>query len=243
MISGFTFVHNALVAGYPIIEAITAVLPYVDEVVAVDMESTDDTVRVLDAMGCRVISARWIPGGGNHGCLAPAYALNEKCYGDVVLHFEADEVYSEQLLECIAERVRNNVKDIVVHRIQVEQNFQRVRWYPQKVHRVFPPGTTEQIEHRTTRQEEVHCVLSPDCGLLWDCSSTCRDNLIARVQQQGELWGESSRTVLAPEHIVEPHYESITEEYLKQPHWTWTTSPLNIPGVLRPLVGQTRYYP
>ena len=49
-VSGFTFVHNALAGGYPVAEAIAAVKPHVDEVVAVDMGSDDGTREVLDRL-------------------------------------------------------------------------------------------------------------------------------------------------------------------------------------------------
>ena len=46
-ISGFTFAHNAIDSGYPIIEAIDAVMSWVDSLYVVDMQSTDTTRQVL----------------------------------------------------------------------------------------------------------------------------------------------------------------------------------------------------
>jgi len=190
MISGFTFVHNAIVAGYPIVEAITAVRPWADEVVVVDMESTDNTREVVEQEGCRVIEGQWIPGGGCHECLQAAHALHEQCYGDVIVHFEADEVYDPFLISHIAYGIRELGRtDALVYRIQVEQNFQRLRWAPHLVHRVFPKGSVEQREHTTDRHDGVENIIGPDHGLLWDCSSTFRGNYMARVAQQRELWG------------------------------------------------------
>jgi len=41
-VSGFTFGHNLVEGGYPLVEALLSVYPYVSEMVAVDIESTDN---------------------------------------------------------------------------------------------------------------------------------------------------------------------------------------------------------
>lgn len=246
-ISGFTFVHNGIAGGYPFVEAILAVRPFVDEIVAVDMESDDGTLQVLKKLCDRVLASPWVIGGGGIRCLRPAHALNVYCEGDTILHFEADEVYSDGLIQVMVDYIREGTNDILVHRIQIEQNFQRIRWYPHIVHRVFPRGMAVKEGNSTVEHHlgaTNFCTIGPGYGMLWDCSSTCRDNLYPRLQQQDELFRPMARPQIAGEHFTEGGIEATEQAkdaILSQPHWTYSTSPFKIPWGLIPLVGKTKY--
>ena len=75
MISGFTFVHNGIEGGYPFMEAVRAVQPFVDEVVAVDAESTDGTREALARLPfVRVVDGPWGREAGE--TLARLHAMN-----------------------------------------------------------------------------------------------------------------------------------------------------------------------
>ena len=47
IISGFTIIKNALINDYPIVEAITSILPIVDEMIVLCGDSEDDTVQLI----------------------------------------------------------------------------------------------------------------------------------------------------------------------------------------------------
>ena len=241
-ISGFTFIHNAIESGYPIVEAVRAVQPYVSEVVAVDMQSTDTTREVLTALGCRVIEGKWMP-GTNEACLDYNHSLNVHCRGPVVVFFEADEVYDDALMQYIHGMIQEGTQSMSVHRLQIEQNFQRIAWYPEPVHRVFVKGMAKRRGH-TTEQWALSDEVQPEMGFLWDCRSTCRDNWIPRCKKQAEWWGGEPRYRIMSHHFTYQPFE-LTEEqaigYLKEPHWTWTNTPLFLPKILVPLVGKVRY--
>lgn len=239
-LSGFTFVHNALAGGYPIAEAIRAVQPYVDEVVAVDMESTDGTYEVLRDLGAKVIASNWA--GGGRGPLHRAFEKHaDACQGEVIIFFEADEVYEPRLVYRLREQIMAGQTDLGVWRIQIEQNFQRVRWYPIPVHRVFRRGHGSYCQHPTMCPPEVTLV-DPAHGLLWDVTNCFRDNWFERKAQQAELWG-TPRPLMVPEHFTHPVELRPEEEArrLGEPHWEFTSTPLAIPEILKPLVGVTRY--
>jgi hypothetical protein len=124
--SGFTFIHNAIESGYPIVEAIRSVQPFVDDVIVVDMQSTDGIRETLNKLKVRIINGFWGNQAGETLC--QAHSLYRRCSGDIIIHFEADEVYEPQLLENIIHLINQGVTDIAVHRLQLEQNFQRCRW-------------------------------------------------------------------------------------------------------------------
>jgi glycosyltransferase involved in cell wall biosynthesis len=70
---------------------IRSVRPWVDEIVVVDSESTDDTVRVAASEGCRVITQRWLGFGGQKRL------AENQCRNDWVLNLDADEVVTSGL--------------------------------------------------------------------------------------------------------------------------------------------------
>lgn len=243
-ISGFTFVHNALTGGYPLREAVRAVAPYVDDVVAVDMQSTDGTRAVLESLGCRIIDGQW--GTKSELTLRKAHALHTECRHDQILHFEADEVWDDRLVYTAVTMASNGLPSLSVHRLQVEQNFQRVRWYPELVHRVFQKGQAHKDPTRghTTEEHESALPIGPEFGFLWDVTNCFRDQFVARARQNAALWEQEPNFKRVPIHSHMPLHqmsEAEIESFLAEPHWTWTDTPLAIPAILKPLVGKVRY--
>ena len=234
-ISAFTFGFNLISGGYPVIEAVRAILPYVDEIIAIDCQSTDDTRRVLQDTCNRVVDG---PVWSGRDIQHQVFELHkEHCTGDIIILFEADEVYDDTLLSEVLWALERGHKDIGVHRIQIEQNFQRVRSYPEPCYRVFPKGGGYYHKHPTHCPEGVY-VLPPTAGYLWDCSACFKDNWQQRQLNQSLVWG-SSHT-----HAVAKHFADENEVYpgfFDEPHWTWMDTPLKIPDVLKPLLGKSKY--
>lgn len=237
--SGFSFVHNAIAGGYPIIEAVRSVAPFVDEMVVVDAQSDDGTREVLEKLGCRIIDAHW--GYQDEGTLTSLHALNTQCHNDMVIHFEADEIFDPRLLEKMVTVCDiNNVKNLGCWRVQVEQNFQRIREYPVKVHRIFEKGTATK-DGRTTKQHDRATYMMPEHGYLWDITNCFRHSWLQRIKQNAELWHEEIMYRRAPKHAFENHIENDVEAFLNEPHWLWERTPIDIPEILKPLVGKTFY--
>lgn len=257
-VSGFTFVHNAIEGGYPIVDAIQAVYPHVDDVLVVDMQSTDGTMDVIakasDKFGMVHIYKRegeWAPGAAGE-CLRKAHALHRHCTGDVIVHFEADEVWDDQLIHTAKYHIdRVGHENICVWRLQVEQNFQRIRWYPEPVHRVFPKGIAVKDGHTTQEHhqqdyEEWMTTLEPSYGLLWDVTNCFRDDWVQRWRNQAELWGSDPCYRWVGLHANDgfiKDYECAfsVQKLLVESHWTWATSPLALPDRLKAMVGYPSY--
>lgn len=249
-ISAFSYVHDGVAGGYPFVEATMAVLPFVDEVVWVDAASTDGTGEALRRLAARwpdkvaVYETAWGAGAGE--TLARLHALHaDLCRGDVVLHFEADEVWDPALASLACHEARGGAVDLQAWRVQVEQNFQRVRWHPHVVHRVFPRGSVKKVGETTDRGRHGGLpTLEIERGLIWDVTNCFRDCWENRVRNQSALrGGEAPNLLAAPEHANLPVLVQDVAAFLAQPHWTWTATPLALPDVLRPLVGRTSYEP
>lgn len=61
-VTGFTFVRNAIVYDYPIVEAIQSILPLCDEVVVAVGNSDDDTLKLIQSIApgkVRIIETTW----------------------------------------------------------------------------------------------------------------------------------------------------------------------------------------
>lgn len=238
-VSGFTYIHNAIAGGYPLLEAIHSVIDYVDEMVVVDCASTDGTRKLLDRLGVRIIDGEWGSEAGE--TLKKAHALHTLCEGDVIVHFEADEIFDRDLIREVNLQIECGNYDLAVWRLQLEQNFQRCRWYPEPVHRVFPKGSVTKDGHTTTRHKDAHQI-APEWGYLWDCASCFRDNWKTRFEQQARLWGHSEPIYRrVPLHFLQEPVDFDVEAFLSEPQWTWQTTPFDIPEILRPLVGKTKY--
>lgn len=239
LVSGFTFIHNAIESGYPIVECIDAVRPFVFELVVVDCQSTDGTRDLLEKLDVRIIDGEWWQGAGE--TLRLAHSQYAECDGDIILHFEADEYYDPRLAEQCVKLVGQGVTSQLVWRLQVSQNFQRIRWYPELVHRVFPKNAGIVKVGHTTNQHDHAIIIGMDYGYLWDCTNIFRDSWLKRVQNQAWLWNERPQYRAVRYHMLESPWIEDYERFLREPHWTWEHTPLDIPDGLKHLVGQTKY--
>lgn len=240
-ISGFTFIHNAIANGLPALEAIKAVSPYVDQMVVVNMGSTDATKNYLKRTQATVYDVPWTP---SRDYLNDVFKNHVNyCTGDIVVFFEGDEVWDDNLLKKVWHEVKyNDLQDAAVYRLQLEQNFQRCRWYPKSIHRVFPNGGGTYVTHPTNHPPMIE--IPPEFGFVWDCSNCFRDNISARRITANELWG-NPRWLFVRDHFTQTVdvTEAEEQELLRAPHWEWKSTPFDIPDVLKPLVGMTRYNP
>jgi len=237
-ISGFSFGHNLIESGYPIVESIWSILDWVDELVVVDMESTDGTKKLLEKLGAKVIDGKWGNKAGE--TLADAHRLNNSCTGDIILHFEADEVWDENLIWEVSNLIEQGHQNLAVYRIQLEQNFQRCRWYPELVHRVFPRGSIIKEGHTTNKHNDAK-IVPMEIGMVWDCTNCFRDNYLVGIKNKAELWNEQPTYRYTPIHFTHPIETKNWMDILQGDHWEWTETPFKIPKILKPLVGKTKY--
>lgn len=105
-ISGCTVIRNAVVMGYPVVEAIRSILPLVDEYVVAVGRSDDATRDLIEEIGdpkLRIVDTVWDMTKRTGGLI-----LSEKtneaiahCTGDWIFYLQADEVVHEADLPAI----------------------------------------------------------------------------------------------------------------------------------------------
>ncbi len=107
-VSGFTIVRNAIKYDYPIVEAITSVLPVCDEFVVAVGNSDDDTLGLIRGIGSgkiKIIETIWddtLREGGRTFAAETDKAFNAVAQdSDWCFYIQADEVLHEQYYEVV----------------------------------------------------------------------------------------------------------------------------------------------
>jgi len=100
-LSGFTFVRNATIYDYPVLESIRSALDICDEFVVNVGDSEDDTierVRSIASPKLRIVESRWDPQLRKSGEILARQTdiALDHCRGDWALYLQADEVLHEE---------------------------------------------------------------------------------------------------------------------------------------------------
>ncbi len=105
-VSGFTFIKNAEMLGYPFIESIQSVLPIVDEFVIAVGKSDDNTLEIIKSIKdnkIRIIETQWNESMQDRGYVYAQQKMTAQfsCTGDWAFYLEGDEVLHEKDLDTI----------------------------------------------------------------------------------------------------------------------------------------------
>lgn len=100
VVSGFTFIRNGALLGFPFIESIRSLLPLVDEFVIAVGSSSDDTRERILAIGSpkiRIIDTLWNERMQERGFVYAQQKMIAQyaCTGDWAFYLEGDEVLHE----------------------------------------------------------------------------------------------------------------------------------------------------
>jgi len=115
-ISGFTFIKNGEILGYPFIESIKSILPLVDEFVINVGESEDNTLELINQINdpkIRVIQSKWNDKMTDRGYVYGQQKMiaQYNCTSDWAFYLEGDEVVHEEDLEKIKQTCEKYVDD------------------------------------------------------------------------------------------------------------------------------------
>ena len=148
-ISGFTIIRNAIINDYPAVEAISSILPVVDEMVVAVGKSDDDTEGLIRSIGSdkiRIIESDWdlsqLPGG-------KVMAIEtDKAFGQIAadsdwaFYIQCDEVVHEKYHEIIRKACEQHIANrevmgLVFHYLHFYGTYDYVgdsrRWYNKEI--------------------------------------------------------------------------------------------------------------
>jgi glycosyltransferase involved in cell wall biosynthesis len=148
-VSGFTFVRNAIKFDYPIVEAITSILPICDEVIVAVGNSDDDTLGLIKSINSdkiKIIETVWddtLREGGKVLAVETNKALAAVSKdADWCFYIQGDEVVHEQYLSNIRKAMEDNLHDLKVEGLLFKYlhfygSYQYVadsqKWYRQEI--------------------------------------------------------------------------------------------------------------
>jgi len=100
-VSGFTFLRNGQILGYPFVESIKSILPIVDEFVIALGPCEDETEAMLEAIDdpkIRILHTQWNEAMRDRGYVYGQQKMIAQfnCTGDWAFYLEADEVVHEK---------------------------------------------------------------------------------------------------------------------------------------------------
>lgn len=113
-VSGFSFVRDAVRLDFPVVEAVTSILPICDEFHIAVGRSGDGTVELLESIGSDKLSihhTEWDPKLFVRGAIN-AQQTNlalSRCTGDWAFYVQADEVMHEKYLPVVREQMERNL--------------------------------------------------------------------------------------------------------------------------------------
>lgn len=115
-VSGFTFVRNALILGYPVIQSIKSVLPVVDEFIVNVGLSEDDTLGLIKSLNdpkIKILTCQWNENMHEKGFVygQQKTIAHYNCTGDWAFYIEADEVVHEDDIPKIYDSMRRHLND------------------------------------------------------------------------------------------------------------------------------------
>jgi len=117
-VSGYTFIRNGSVLGYPFVESIKSALPLCDEFVIAVGEGMDDTADRVSAIDpkVKVIPTFWNESIADRGFVYGQQKMvaQYNCSGDWAFYIEGDEVLHEDELDSIHSSMKRHLSNAEV---------------------------------------------------------------------------------------------------------------------------------
>jgi hypothetical protein len=148
-VAGFTFIRNAVVNDYPIVEAITSILPLCDEFIIAHGNSTDNTLQLLQAINSpkiRIIDTVWddsVREGGKTFALKTDKAFKAiSSDADWAFYIQGDEVVHEKYHETIKKEMQlcledKNIEGLLFKYLHFYGSYDYIatsrRWYRKEI--------------------------------------------------------------------------------------------------------------
>jgi hypothetical protein len=262
-LDAFTILRNGVKLGYPFVESIAAVLPYVDIFWVEEGYSDDDTFHMLSRMAylypqIRLSRHHWQQMQTGFAIGEATNSLLERINADRVapwlLYVQADELWHPRSLEYISGLVHDSAWDeagwdaINVPFLHIAENYQKLQFAPgQESYRRAVRVVRNQDYIRSHRDawtfEGCRRVFNADPTLceVVHANSTGFENWYTKADSHArELYPD-----LGHYAMTAAQRKTAVESGVIPEQWLATTSPFadRLPECVLPLVGQLRYEP
>jgi hypothetical protein len=143
-LSGAVFIKDCFKGAFCLFESMYQLLPLCDEMIVMDLGSTDGTLGALREIEAHNTKVKIVQSSFYEQDAAIfAHLANDLiavCENPHVLYFQADEIWHEDLIKLTHQALREGERDLSFWRVQLKYNFQTIKWFPHPVHRVGPKG-------------------------------------------------------------------------------------------------------
>lgn len=253
-ISASTFIRNTFEGAFCLFESMASFLPFVDDMTIIDLGSTDGTLKTLEDLA-RANSRIRVVKSGFSRIDASAFAdIANDCVNswkhEHGIFWQADEIWHEDLLKLMDEKLSLGMFDMIFWRYQLKENFQVMKWPPHPIHRVGTKGKFHFVDDgmNTNRTWDAKICSNWDMGwfIRWgddfknDYTKLPTHEMVLDVSSVGGFLENivRKRTLHAPMWHEKPNVEGepVNRWYLKQKSnsaWDKGESPFNIPHIMK----------
>lgn len=264
MISSSTFIRDNIAGAFCLFESMASWLPLVDEMIILDLGSTDGTLEILKDVASYNRKIKLF--SGSFSCMdakAFADAANQciQLWGNEVgIFWQADEIPHEDVVRGLLDIDLEQKADLAFWRYQLKENLQVMKWSPHPVHRLGRKSQYLSVADGMNSDNvfgvDVFSLYGHDMGwftkwgemysddytnlptreMILDVSSTGAflDNIVERRNMHAPMWHEQ------PTIEGMPADEWMAKER-KNENWSRTHTPFTIPLIMEYHVGKARY--
>ena len=183
-VSGFTFIRNAVKFDYPVVEAISSVLPFVDEFIVMSGNSEDETNQLVESIGSdkiKIFRSIWddtLRSGGRVLAAETDKAMEKIALdSDWGFYIQADEIFHEESAESVLKSMKKYKDDVSVEGLLFNYHhfygsFDYVadsrRWYRKEIRIIRPhSGISSWKDAQGFRKNRRHLKVKESGGSIY----------------------------------------------------------------------------
>ncbi len=270
-LSACVFIRDTFKGAFCLFEGMATLLPLVDEFIVMDLGSTDGTLEMLQEImiaNPKVALVRNSFADYETDANVFATLANEliaMCQYDNVLYYQSDEIWHENLVNFMRQEFEQGNFDLKFWRVQLRENFQKIKWFPHFVHRVGQKdnfnfvgdgmNTDRYLEPKLCHSEynsswfpqwstrfENHAERLPLNEMIMDVSlvGAFLENIPERRRMHTPFWHEPITSMPSDENGLSIS-EWMNRERENNNNWQKDTTPFDIPSIMHYHLGKPIY--